>query len=142
MTEQNKRGPKPKQLEEKIVLGLPIGRGENRAIVPPDEVYKLAAIGCTNAEIAAFFDVNQDTLQRNFKSELAKGKEWSKIRLRKAMYTNACENMHASVQIFLAKNVLGMSDVPANSEANEPLPWVEGEEELEITEDIENEENQ
>jgi hypothetical protein len=31
--------------------------------------------------------------------------------------------MHASVQIFLAKNFLGMSDNPVDSEANAPLPW-------------------
>ena len=123
--ERGKTGPKPKQLKERVTLGLEIGRGENKNIVPPDEVYKLAAIGCTNAEIAAFFEVQQDTLQRNFASELTKGREWSKIRLRKAMFNNACENMHASVQIFLAKNLLGMSDNPIDSEANTPLPWNE-----------------
>lgn len=129
MTERNRTGPKPKKLTEKVVLGLPVGRGDNQAIVPPDEVYKLAAIGCTNAEIAAFFEVNQDTLQRNFKSELTKGKQWSKIRLRKAMFNNACENMHASVQIFLAKNLLGMSDTPVDTESTAPLPWTESVEE-------------
>ena len=122
------RGPKPKQLKEKTVFGLEIGRGDNKEIVPPEDVYKLKAIGCTNAEIAAFFGVQQDTLQRNFASELKKGAEWSKIRLRKAMFENACDNMHAAVQIFLAKNILGMSDSPIDSEANQPLPWVETDE--------------
>jgi len=118
-------GPKPKRLKEKITFGLEIGRGELKNIVPPDEVYKLAAIGCTVNEIAAFFGVHIDTLNRNFASEITKGKEWAKIRLRKAMFTNACENMQPAVQIFLGKNILGMSDSPVDSEANAPLPWDE-----------------
>ena len=39
------------------------------------------------------------------------------------MLKNACVNMSAAVQIFLAKNLLGMSDSPIDSEANSPLPW-------------------
>jgi len=129
---RKRTGPKPKRLKEKVTLGLEIGRGENKNIVPPDEVYKLAAIGCTAAEIAAFFDVHIDTLLRNFASEITKGKEWAKIRLRKAMFTNATENMQPAVQIFLAKNVLGMSDNPVDSEANAPLPWNEEDANVEV----------
>lgn len=144
--DHNKRGPKPKQLKPKTTLGLEIGRGDNKEIVPPEEVYKLAAIGCTNAEIAAFFGVNQDTLQRNFKSELTKGSQWTKIRLRRAMFQNACDNMNAAVQIFLSKNLLGYSDSPMDSEANVPLPWNEFDdtnveiEDVDTREDIDNEE--
>ena len=124
----NRRGPKPKQLKPKTTMGLEIGRGKDREIVPPDEVYKLAAIGCTDTEISQFYGVKQDTLRRNFASELTKGREYVKIRLRRAMFKNACENQHAAVQIFLAKNILGMSDSPVDSEANTPLPWVESQE--------------
>ena len=131
---QKKTGPKPKQLTEKTILGLPVGRGDNQNIVPPEDVYKLASIGCTDNEIAAFYDIKPDTLRRNFAAEIAKGREWTKIRLRKAMFTNACENMHASVQIFLAKNVLGMSDSPIDSEANTALPWNEADDTVEIEE--------
>lgn len=129
---KSKPGPRPKRLKEKVTLGIEIGRGENKNIVPPEEVYKLAAIGCTAAEIAAFFDVHIDTLLRNFASEITKGKEWAKIRLRKAMFTNACENMQPAVQIFLSKNILGMTDSPVDSEANAPLPWHEGADTIEI----------
>jgi hypothetical protein len=41
------------------------------------------------------------------------------------MLKNACVNMSAAVQIFLAKNILGMTDQPVNSDAHQPLPWVE-----------------
>jgi len=120
---KNKRGPKPKQLMEKTVLGLPVGR--DKKIVPPDEVYKLAALGCKNTEIAQWFGVHEDAIARNFAAELEKGRVAVKISLRRAMLNNAVQNMHASVQIFLAKNMLGMSDSPLDSEANTPLPWEE-----------------
>lgn len=131
-TDPNKTGPRPKQLVEGTILGKAVGRGENKTVVPPDQVYELAAIGCTDNEIAAFFGIKHDTLRYNFAEELKKGREYVKIRLRKAMFKNACDNMHAAVQIFLAKNILGMSDQPHNAEANTPLPWVEADEEFEI----------
>lgn len=142
MKEENKgkTGPKPKSMVEGTILGIPVGR--DKKVVPPDMVQELAALGCRNWEIANFFGVNEDTLTYNFKSELIKGREEVKIKLRRAMLQNACGHMNAAVQIFLAKNLLGMMDVPVNSEENQPLPWVESEEDLEIEEDIESEENQ
>jgi len=132
---ENKPGPKPKQLKEKLTFGLEVGRGDTKNIVPPEDVYKLASIGCTDNEIAGFCGIKPDSLRRHFAAELLKGREYVKIRLRKAMFENATENMHASVQIFLAKNILGMSDSPVDSESNKPLPWNEQEDEdLEIGE--------
>lgn len=122
--DNEKRGPKPKVLKEKIILGLEVGRGDNRNVVPPDQVYELAAIGCTNAEIAAFFNIKTDTLARNFASELAKGREYTKTRLRMNMF-KAADNLNPAILIFLAKNILGMSDSPVDSDANAPLPWNE-----------------
>ena len=116
-----KRGPKPKQLQEKVVLGLPVGR--DKKIVPPDEVYKLAALGCKNTEIADWFGVTEDAISRNFAAELTKARAAVKISLRRAMLNNACQNNNAAVQIFLAKNLLSMSDNPMDNEANAPLPW-------------------
>jgi hypothetical protein len=120
-TTKGKTGPKPKQLTEKIVLGLPVGR--DKKIVPPDEVYKLAALGCKNTEIADWFGVTEDAISRNFAAELTKARAAVKISLRRAMLNNACQNNNAALQIFLAKNFLGMSDSPMDSEANAPLPW-------------------
>jgi len=131
----NKTGPKPKELKEGTIMGLEIGRGNSKQIVPPDQVEELASIGCTDREIAAFFKVKEDTLRRNFADNLLKGREFCKTRLRQAMFKNACSHMNAAVQIFLAKNILGMSDQQHNTEANAPLPWVE-------SEDIEENENE
>ena len=122
-TDPSKTGPRPKELVETTLMGLPVGR--DKTVVPPDQVYELAAIGCDDREIARFFGVKEDTLRYNFADELAKGREFVKIRLRRAMFKNACDHMNAAVQIFLAKNILGMTSEPTQSEANEPLPWNE-----------------
>jgi len=122
-TSKGKRGPKPKQLQEKVVLGLPVGR--DKKIVPPDEVFKLAALGLKTTEIAEYFGVTDDAISRNFADILVKAKVELKISLRRAMLHNACVNHNASVQIFLSKNLLGFSDSPQDSEANAPLPWTD-----------------
>jgi len=122
-TPTNKRGPKPKQLTEKIVLGLPVGR--DKKIVPPDEVFKLAALGLKTTEIAEYFGVTDESIARNFADILTKARVELKISLRRAMLHNACVNNNAAVQIFLSKNLLGFSDNPMDSEANAPLPWTD-----------------
>ena len=123
VTDPRKTGPRPKQMVETTLQGLPVGR--DKTVVPPDQVYELAAIGCDDREIARFFGVKEDTLRYNFTDELAKGREYVKIRLRRAMFKNACDNMNAAVQIFLSKNILGMSDSQIDNSANTPLPWNE-----------------
>lgn len=116
-----KTGPKPKELVEASYLGIPVGR--DKKVIDPEDVEKLAALGCRDNEIANWFGINEDTLRYNFKDNLVKGREELKITLRRAMLNNACKNMNAAVQIFLAKNILGMSDSPVDTEANSPLPW-------------------
>ena len=113
--------PSRKQLTEGTILGYPIGR--DKKIVPPDEVQKLAALGCSNRDIANFFGIEESNVSRHFAAFITKGREELKITLRRAMLDNACRNNNAAVQIFLAKNILGMSDTPVNSEENKPLPW-------------------
>jgi hypothetical protein len=54
---------------------------------------------------------------------MQKGREDMKISLRRAMLNNACHNNNAALQIFLAKNMLGMSDNPIDNDDNAPLPW-------------------
>jgi hypothetical protein len=119
--EKKKTGPKPKQLVEGTYLGKVVGR--DKKIVDPIEVEKLAALGCKDSEIAAWFGIQYDTLRNNFSEELTKGHESMKISLRRAMLNNACSHMNAAVQIFLAKNILGMSDNGQTGEDKAPLPW-------------------
>jgi len=123
--EPQKRGPKPKQLEEFTKLGIPVGR--EGIHVDPDEVEQLAALGCSWREIADFFGIHQDTARRNFAANYIKGLAKASISLRRAMLHNATQNMNASVQIFLSKNWLGLSDDPRNTSDDTVLPWVEAE---------------
>jgi hypothetical protein len=99
-----------------------VGRGRTRRVVNPDDVYKLAAIGSTDRDIARWFDMEESTLRYNFSDIMAKGREDVKQALRHAMLKNAM-NGNAALQIFLAKNMLGMSDNPSNTDDKAPLPW-------------------
>ena len=115
------RGPKPKKMVETTVKGIPIGR--DKTIVPPEEVEKLAAIGCKNHEIADWFGVNLNTLKYNFSSQLLKGRTNMKMTLRRTMFNNAVHENNTTMQIWLSKNILAMSDNPLDGDANAPLPW-------------------
>lgn len=123
---KKKTGPKPRTLVTVEVTGYEVGRGIRRKVVFDEDVYKLAAMGCNNKEIATWFDIDENTLAYNFATIMAKGREELKMSLRRAMLKNAL-NGNAALQIFLAKNLLGMSDTPVNSEANQPLPWSDAE---------------
>lgn len=127
----NKPGPKPKKIVEAVIQGIAVGR--DKKVIPPLDVEKLAALGCRDNEISNYFGIKEDTLRYNFADNLTKGREDLKITLRRAMLNNACKNMNASVQIFLAKNLLGMADQPLNQEDNQPLPWVETKEQNDET---------
>ena len=117
-------GPKPKQMEPFQKMGIAVGRDKTH--IDPEEVEKLAALGVTTLEMSDFFGIHESTLKYNFKRELTKGRSQLKITLRRSMLQNA-HNMNASVQIFLAKNLLGMADQPVNQADDNVLPWVEAE---------------
>ena len=117
-------GPKPKQMEPFQKMGIAVGRDKTH--IDPEEVEKLAALGVTTLEMSDFFGIHESTLKYNFKRELTKGRSQLKITLRRSMLQNA-HNMNASVQIFLAKNLLGMADQPVNQVDDNVLPWVEAE---------------
>ena len=122
----SKTGPTPKQLVAVEVYGYEVGRGMRKRIVTPEEVFKLAALGCTDKEIAIWFDVAYETLRYNFSDIIAKGRQEMKTALRNAMFKNALSG-NAALQIFLAKNLLGMSDTPSNTDDKRPLPWSDNE---------------
>lgn len=110
-----------RKMGTKEVQGVIVGR--DKKIIPPDEVQKFAALGMKDKEIADWYGIDGNTLRYNFNVELIKGRVQLNMSLRRAMITNATQNHNAAVQIFLAKNFLGMSDVPQDTEANQPLPW-------------------
>lgn len=112
---------KEKVLVEGTIKGYVVGR--DKKVIDPNQVRKLAALGCKDWDMARFFDISDDSLRYNFNNELILGREDMKITLRTAMLENAVVRMNPAVQIFLAKNILGMKDVPTDNEDNKPLPW-------------------
>lgn len=116
----NKTGPKPKELVESTILGKAVGR--DKKVIPPADVYKLAALGCKNSEICDWFGIDDSTLSYNFKQELIKGREELKQSLRRAQIKLALSG-NATMLIWLGKNILGQSENPTDNEANQPLPW-------------------
>ena len=119
----------------KIVEGRIVGR--DKTVVPPEDVMRLAAIGCKDKEIAEWFGINENTLRFNFSVELLKGRCQLKQSLRRAMFDNAIKNGNTTMMIFLAKNFLDMSDNGQIS-TDEPLPWIESEEYLKQTQEDQN----
>lgn len=106
--------------------GLVVGRGANKKVVPPDEVYKLAAFGCSIEEMADWFGVNRETLKYNFMEYIDKGRADVKQRIRNAQIKVALAG-NPTMLIWLGKNMLGQSDNASNSKENEPLPWSDNE---------------
>lgn len=113
-------GRKNRKTATKEVEGVVVGR--DKKIIPPQEVYKLAQIGCKNQEIADWFGLDENTLTYNFSVELLKGRESLKQSLRQAQIRLALSG-NATMLIWLGKNILGQSESPLDSEANAPLPW-------------------
>ena len=96
--------------------------GRDKKPVPAADVFKLAAIGCKDHEIAEWFGVDQNTLRYNFSVELIKGRETLKQSLRRKQIEVAMSG-NAVMLIWLGKNLLGQSDNPLASQEAQPLPW-------------------
>ena len=112
---------KPRKMATKTVEGVVVGR--DKTVIPPEDVFKLASIGCKDIEIADWFGVDNNTLRYNFSVELLKGREALKQSLRRAQLSVAL-NGNPTMLIWLGKQYLGQSDTPIDSEANQILPWI------------------
>ena len=77
--------------------------------IDPKQVEKLASFGCTNTEIAAFFGCSKDLISKSYSTNITKGKESGKIRLRQLLW-RAAEGGNVSMLIWLSKQHRGMSE--------------------------------
>ena len=94
-----------------------------------EQITRLGELMCTRSEIAHVLGCSVSTIKRDQKAldAIEMGYSFGKMKLRRAMLRNACDNMNAAVQIFLSKNLLGYSDQGAlDGPASQPLPWNEG----------------
>ena len=121
--DKKRRGPKPKTLKTATYSGIEVGRGENRQVIDPEEVYKLARLGCNYEEMSDWFQIPANTLKYNFSDIIAKGRSELKQSLRRAQL-QAAMNLQPTLLVWLGKNLLGQSDSPNVESADEKiLPW-------------------
>jgi hypothetical protein len=71
----------------------------------------MAMVGCSNEDIALLCDCSADTIERNYAVAVKIGRARRNHSLYKVMFETA-KHGSAAVQIFLAKNWLGMRDMP------------------------------
>jgi hypothetical protein len=120
MQERIRKPEKTRKTGTKTVEGVVVGRDQK--IIPPEEVFKLASIGCKDSEIGDWFGIDSNTLRYNFSVELLKGREALKQSLRRAQLTVAL-NGNPTMLIWLGKQYLGQSENVLDSSENQVLPW-------------------
>ena len=117
---KSKPGPKGGAWGEVVKRGIMIGR--NATVVPPDEVEHLASLGCTDAEIARYHGVKEDTLRRHFEEYLTRGRHQLRTTLRQAQLRVALEG-NPTMLIWLGKNLLQQNEMGQGNDEKRPLPW-------------------
>ena len=121
--QRSKPGPKGNEVWGVITkMGKVVGR--KKTVVPPDEVEHLASLGCTDKEIADYFQVAETTLRYNFSVDLTKGRHQLRTTLRQAQLRHAI-NGNAALLIWLGKNILGQSDSGLGADSAKVLPWTD-----------------
>jgi len=122
-SDPSKTGPKnKKKLVAVEVYGYEVGRGRRKRVIEPQHIYELSVIGCSDREIARFFDMDENTLRYNFSDIIEKGREDLKHSLRRAQIKLALSG-NAVMLIWLGKNILGQQETPTGTDDKKPLPW-------------------
>lgn len=96
--------------------------GRPKKEIDAEQVYKLAAIGCSYEEIARFFNVNRSTIIQRFQDEVKEGHSEMKEQVRRAQLKVALDHSHkgqVTMLIWLGKQILGQRDQPI--ENNNPV---------------------
>ena len=91
--------------------------------IDTEKVEQLAGFGCTNTEIASFFGCSKSLLTKSYSTNLAKGRDKGKIRLRQLQW-RAAERGNTTMLIWLGKQVLGQSEKTEHSWEN-PIDGIE-----------------
>ena len=122
MQERIRKDTTKRKTATKTVEGIVVGR--DKTVIPPEEVYKLAQIGCKDTEIADWFGIDGNTLRYNFSAELTKGRIALNMSLRRAQINTALAG-NPTMLVWCGKQYLGQSDAPIDTDANQILPWVQ-----------------
>lgn len=74
-----------------------------------DQVEKLAAMQCTNEEIADVFSCHVDTITRRFADALQRGRSMGKMTMKRKLFEKV-QDGELGALIWWGKNFAGMSD--------------------------------
>jgi hypothetical protein len=92
-------------------------RGRPPVQIDLEELKKLTGLGCTDEEIASWFQVDRKTISRRkrekaFLAAMELGKAQGRVSIRRALFQMAQQNKQgsAAAAIFLAKHLLGYRD--------------------------------
>lgn len=96
------------------------GRKHKPPAIPEKKIGELAALGCTNKEIAVLCELDVGTLTDNFSHLLDKGRELGKYKLRRLQMKSAI-NGNIAMQIWLGKQMLGQTDKTEITQPDDPL---------------------
>ena len=94
--------------------------GRPRKQVDEEKLFTLASLGLTTAEIASVLECSPDTLERNYKEEMAEGKEKCKASVRRKQFELAMAG-NPTMLIWLGKQILGQSDKAEFKRTDDPL---------------------
>lgn len=86
--------------------------------IDPEQVRKLAAIGCTHEEIASVVGCSTDTLVRRFLDVIEEGRSQGKSSLRRKQWEMAI-NGNVTMLVWLGKQYLGQTDKQALTNESE-----------------------
>ena len=83
--------------------------GRPKIQIDAQQVEQLAAMHCTNEDIAAFFGCSRHTIWRGFATNLALGKHKGRTKLRQLQWKSA-EAGNVQMLIWLGKQYLGQKE--------------------------------
>lgn len=86
-----------------------------RKNIDPEQVKKLAQIGCAVGEIASIVGCSPDTIQRRFAAVIKTGHEHRNASLRRTQYDVAVNQKNPTMLIWLGKQFLGQKDQTQNA---------------------------
>jgi DNA-binding CsgD family transcriptional regulator len=117
-----------------------MARPQKTATLTESQIEQMAAVGCTDDEIAILAGVDTATLKRSFAPLLKKGRANLRDRLRTAQVRKALghfyekEDKDGEIQIYttppdntmliwLGKQYLGQSDKTETKDTSDPIDW-------------------
>jgi hypothetical protein len=112
-------------LNQEPVADVEVKKPRLRKEIDREQVIKLARLHCNVSEIARWFNVDQNTINKRFKEDIELARGETKAKLRRKMLEEAM-NGNTTMLIWLSKNMLGFSDNgPVENDDKKPLPWTD-----------------